>query len=354
MKRLALLDYARFFAALSVVIYHYTFNGIVNGKIGSITYNLDLIEITKYGYLGVEFFFMISGYVIFFSAKKRTASEFAGSRAVRLFPAYWFAVLFTSFFVFFWGGDSITVSLKQTVVNLTMVQTLFGIENVDGVYWTLLYEIIFYFATFLLLFFGQQKNLGIIFLCWPILFCLTYLLGFDKFPLLGGYYYFFSAGAIFAIMAEKFQYRALLGLIVLLILCVDFSTDKVDYLFETKGVNYSAPVITIVVVSFFILFFYQNSSNGRSLSLPMSSLLGGVTYPIYLIHAYFGYIIIDNIATESNKFMVYIFTLVIVMIIALFMNLFVEQYFNKFWKRFFFYTLTCPLSLLEKRFSTKE
>lgn len=101
MKRLQLLDYSRFIAAIMVVLYHYTFNGIENGKISTISHDESLVFFTKYGYLGVELFFMISGYVIFKSATGRTASEFAVGRATRLYPAYWFAVLFTSCFAFF-------------------------------------------------------------------------------------------------------------------------------------------------------------------------------------------------------------------------------------------------------------
>ena len=117
MKRLELLDYGRFFAAIVVVLFHYTFNGISNGKITSIAHTQSVIDLTKYGYLGVELFFMISGYVIFFSAKSGSASKFAVGRAVRLYPAYWFAVLFTSVFAFNWGGDLMSVQPRQIVVN---------------------------------------------------------------------------------------------------------------------------------------------------------------------------------------------------------------------------------------------
>ena len=151
MRRLELLDYGRFFAAIIVIFFHYTFNGIANGKIDSLTHVESLVDFTKYGYLGVELFFMISGFVIFHSAKNRTPAEFAVARAIRLYPSYWFAVIFTSIFAWFWGNDSMSVSLFQIMANFTLLQNYLGIENVDGVYWTLVYEIKFYILVFLIL-----------------------------------------------------------------------------------------------------------------------------------------------------------------------------------------------------------
>lgn len=70
--RMELLDYGRFFAAISVVAYHYSFNGIKGGKITSIDVVSPIAEsVFKYGYLGVDFFFIISGYVIFFLSLTR-------------------------------------------------------------------------------------------------------------------------------------------------------------------------------------------------------------------------------------------------------------------------------------------
>ena len=157
MKRLELLDYSRFFAAIIVVLYHYTFNGIANGKIASLEHIDSLIEFTKYGYVGVELFFMISGFVIFNSAKNRTPSQFAISRALRLYPSYWFAVFFTSIFALYWGGDLMSVYPIQIIANFTLLQNYLNIGHVDGVYWTLVYEIAFYALVFFLLILGLQN-----------------------------------------------------------------------------------------------------------------------------------------------------------------------------------------------------
>lgn len=343
MKRLELLDYGRFFAALIVVAYHYTFNGIVNGKIDSISHIPAVIEVTKYGYLGVELFFMISGYVIFFSAKNRSAAKFAESRAIRLFPAYWIAILFTSFFALQWGGDLMSVSPTQIVVNFSMMQSFVGIGHVDGVYWTLVYEISFYFAVFAFLFFGLQKYLDSIFVFWPILFFVAILFGIQSKPYLGGYYYYFSAGALFAVLANKFDRKAVLSLLVTYALCIYFSAGKAGQLTDSKGVEYSAIVIGVVVTSFFALFAYQNSKKGRSLSLPMSRMAGALTYPIYLIHAHFGYMFLSQFATEENKIAIYLLTVSIVLIVALTLHLVIEKRLHVAWKKLFYCTIYRPL-----------
>ena len=348
MKRLELLDYGRFFAALIVVAFHYTFNGIANGKIDSISHIPSVIEVTKYGYIGVELFFMISGYVIFFSAKNRTAAKFAESRAIRLYPAYWFAILFTSFFALLWGGDLMSVYPSQIVANFTMMQSFAGIGHVDGVYWTLVYEITFYFAVFAILFFGLQKHLNSIFIFWPAVFCIAIVAGIQSKPYLGGYYYYFSAGALFALLADKFDRRAVFSLVATYVLCLYFSVSQASHLTESKGVEYSAIVIGIIVTSFFLLFVFQNSKMGRSLSLPMSRMAGALTYPIYLIHAHFGYMFLSQFATEENKLAIYALTVSIVVLTALAVHLIIEKHLHFVWEKLFHYTLSRPLNYVQE------
>lgn len=348
MKRLELLDYGRFFAALIVIAFHYTFNGIANGKIDSINHIPSLIEVTKYGYIGVELFFMISGYVIFYSAKNRTAAKFAESRAIRLYPAYWFAILFTSFFAFLWGGDLMSVYPSQIIANLTMMQSFVGISHVDGVYWTLAYELTFYFAVFTILFLGLQNHLNSIFIFWPVLFCIGIVTGLESKLYLGGYYYFFCAGALFALLAEKYNIRAVLSLLTTYVLCLYFSVSQASNFTESKGVEYSETVIAAIITLFFLLFVFQNSTKGRSLSLPMSRITGALTYPIYLIHAHFGYMFLSQYATEENKLTAYALTFFIVLLTALAIHLIIEKQLHFVWEKFFHYTINRPINLLQK------
>lgn len=340
MKRLELLDYGRFFAAIIVLLFHYTFNGIANGKISSIEHIPGLIEVTKYGFLGVELFFMISGYVIFFSAKNRSASQFAVARALRLYPLYWFAVLFTAFFAFFWGGEKMAVYPAQIIANLTMVTPYLGYSYVDGVYWTLLCEIKFYLIVFVLLIFGLQNKLNAIFTAWPLVMLVAFLLGKDEeFAYMGSVYYYFVAGALFAIIKENPSIRAYLSLVVVYLLSVKFSIDRSITMNEAKGFAYSEIVVAVVVSAFYAWFLFLGTKRGASLSLPKSAILGALTYPIYLIHAHFGYMFISRFATEGNKVFIYILTTLIVFVVAYVMHHIIEVRMAGFWKPLFQQTL---------------
>lgn len=339
MKRLELLDYGRFFAAIIVVLFHYTFNGIVNGKIESIEHIKSLIDYTKYGYLGVELFFMISGFVIFKSARNRTPAQFAVSRAIRLYPSYWFAVIFTSAFALYWGGNLMTVYPSKILINLTLLQNYLGVSNVDDVYWTLVYEIKFYAFVFFLLLLGFQRHLNLIFMLWPFAMLGALISGYDYLPYLGGYFYYFAGGALFAILQKERTLANILSLAISFGLCLFFSTNKAQLYSESMGVSFSLPTVNFIIFCFFCFFIVQNTKEGQLVKLPFSKTLGALTYPVYLIHAHFGYMFITRYATEENKIFVYIITVSIVLIVSYFMYKVIETGLSKVWKVLFMSTL---------------
>jgi peptidoglycan/LPS O-acetylase OafA/YrhL len=339
MRRLELLDYGRFFAAIIVVLFHYTFNGIANGKIDSIIHVDSLIDITKYGYLGVELFFMISGFVIFHSATNRTPAQFVVSRATRLYPSYWFAVIFTSIFALYWGGDSMSVYPSQIIANFTLLQNYLGIGHVDGVYWTLVYEIKFYSLVFFILIIGLKKHLNILFMLWPIAMLGAYVSGYDYLPYLGGYFYYFSAGALFAMLQLDKSLKNILSIIISFFLCLLYSTSRALIKTESMGVEFSESIVGLIIIAFFAFFIVQNTKKAQLLKLPFSKTLGALTYPVYLIHAHFGYMFISKYATEENKFFIYIVTMLIVLSVSYFMHKVIEVRFANVWKTLFMSTL---------------
>ncbi|MEM7790540.1 MAG: acyltransferase [Verrucomicrobiota bacterium] len=338
MKRIQILDYARFAAAFAVLLFHYTYGGIRNGKIDSITHVDSIIQFTKHGHLGVEFFFMISGYVIFFSARYREAPAFAASRAKRLFPAYWVAIIFTSAFAIFLGGELMAVTPKMIIANFSMLQNYIGIENVDGVYWTLLYELRFYAAVFVILCLGLRRYLAGIFLAWPLMIIGFLLFDIQSSHLLIHYrYLYFAAGGLFALITEKSTVPRIASLLVTMFSCTYIGSSALS----------SIPK-AVIILSFFAFFGACLISKIRDLQLPMSRHCGAITYPLYLIHAHFGYMMLSVFASDANKVIVYPIVIASVLILSWGLHQLIEVRLSSFWSRFFSNALESPISNCEQ------
>src|SRR6266508_2773730 len=142
--RLAVLDGLRLFAALSVVFFHYV-GQEERGWEQSTRQMLEALHApASLGWLGVNLFFLISCFVICMSSWGRSLGAFFTSRVVRLYPAYWFAVVLTTAFVAVLPMLHGRRGGLQVLVNLTMLQTPLGVHPVDPVYWTLWVELHFY------------------------------------------------------------------------------------------------------------------------------------------------------------------------------------------------------------------
>jgi len=87
-NRLAALDGLRLVAALAVAGYHYTVAWRIDGTHLPQYFLPHAVHVTVYGFLGVELFFLISGFVICMSAWGRPLGAYFTSRVSRLYPAY--------------------------------------------------------------------------------------------------------------------------------------------------------------------------------------------------------------------------------------------------------------------------
>jgi len=137
--RIKELDVFRGLAAISVVLYHYTTR---YNKIFDSSYSVNL----KYGWLGVPVFFILSGFVIYLTVNKsEDALDFLKRRFIRLYPTFWVCLLITLGVEAFTGYFINEISVKDILMNFTMFHQFFGFEHVDGAYWSLLPELLFYY-----------------------------------------------------------------------------------------------------------------------------------------------------------------------------------------------------------------
>ncbi|MFB9593536.1 acyltransferase family protein [Streptomyces racemochromogenes] len=142
-QRLAVLDGIRVLAALAVLFYHYAVLASAWGRPTTEVFPVAR-QVAVYGWLGVEVFFLVSGFVICMSAWGRSVGDFAVSRVTRLFPAYWTAVVLTSLVLYAWPEVRSITRFTDVVVNLSMLQGGLGVPDIDDAYWTLFVELKFY------------------------------------------------------------------------------------------------------------------------------------------------------------------------------------------------------------------
>lgn len=94
--RLTNFDGLRGIAIILVVFYHYT--SYLRDQPNS------LYRIFNYGYHGVELFFIISGFVIYFTLDKyRDSTRFVIARFCRLYPVYWCSICLVLVLVYLKG-----------------------------------------------------------------------------------------------------------------------------------------------------------------------------------------------------------------------------------------------------------
>ncbi|GAA0659523.1 acyltransferase [Streptomyces thermocarboxydovorans] len=145
--RLRALDGLRLLAALMVAVYHYGGRGGEVAEAWGTSPKLQFPTLHTwfaYGCLGVQVFFVISGFVICMSGWGRTLGSFFASRAARLLPAYWCAVALVVAVFALPVVAYQAVAPSDALVNLTMLQMPLGADRVLGVCWTLWAELRFY------------------------------------------------------------------------------------------------------------------------------------------------------------------------------------------------------------------
>lgn len=304
--RLEYIDLLRFAAAVVVVCDHWLYNGISNGKVTSLG-GEPLLDVARYGSIGVAVFFVISGFVISKSAHGRSASQFAVGRFVRLYPAFWVALIVTTIVATLYGAPQFAVSPVQFLTNLTMVPTLLRQAPVDGVYWTLMYELSFYVVIFVAVLLRRQHWFRWIFPGWALLMLVIAFVAprLGELPILGNYYAFFVGGALLSTLA--LQGPSLLQTAGLLA-CVGTALRHA----LSSGFGYDPEAVSspelatwlVLVVASFALVALVLIPRAPSLVIPGSAMAGALTYPVYLLHAHLGYIALDALASRANVWVI--------------------------------------------------
>lgn len=301
-----LLDVLRFLSSVAV-FFHHTFA-------------------FHYGKLGVYLFFMISGFVIYFSLHKGL-KEYAIGRFLRLYPLFWICITLTYLVTLFYGNN---LSLDRYLIGLAMFNDGKIAQLIDGSYWTLTFELLFYFyiAVFVKLF--SAKKLEWFYISWLLISFFSFFLSFDQHiiaKLLSVRFApYFVFGGMLALLIDRYKVVDLktkilyVGTLITSALLPIYVSAKLraqqGTIFNFTGSF--EPDEMIIVELFFILmplavyFSYFSFAKAKTFS-KVCFILGGITYPLYLLHWKIG----DTVITangytygEVNYFSVAIATLI--------------------------------------------
>lgn len=289
MNRLMCLDGLRGIAAMAVVIFHYTY--YYNNIYG---HDIDVSPLLILARYGVHLFFMISGFVIFWTISRvNNPLDFIASRFARLYPTFWFAVTVTFLVVCAVSLPDRVVSFETYLANLTMFHEYASYGHVDGVYWTLTLELAFYFWILVIYCLRQLGNIEKILIVWVLVVNALPFIDADLYAggnwklnrlLIWDYIEFFAAGICF----YKYHTRThtvfthvLLAMTVLAI---------------WLGRN---PVIAVFLWGFYLVFYGAISGRIAILTSKPLVYLGTISYSLYLIHQNIGYAIIMEFYNRS-------------------------------------------------------
>ncbi|MGK5631342.1 acyltransferase family protein [Streptomyces sp. URMC 123] len=299
--RLRALDGLRLIAALMVALYHF---GGRDGEISrawgtSPAEQFPLAsQVFAYGCLGVQIFFVISGFVICMSGWGRPLRSFFASRVARLYPAYWVAVaLVTAVFALPWVVFE-AVSPSDALLNLTMLQQPLGADRVLGVCWTLWAELRFYalFALFVVLPGASRQRV--------VLFCAVWTLAAAvaeaanrrllDIVLMPEYAPYFIGGIGLYLVHRNRRDLTAWGIVTASYLIGQhYAVARLWHPPNPAFFSYrpSLGIVAVITAGFVavgaIALGYARWANWRWLTVA-----GALTYPFYLIHEHLGWVVV--------------------------------------------------------------
>ena len=285
-QRLTQIDGLRAIAALSVVAFHYTtrFDQIFH-HVAPTGFEFAL------GYLGVNLFFAISGFVIYMTLDGiRAPLDFVISRFSRLFPTYWSAVALTWVIVSIVGLPGYGVTWNEAIFNLSMLQSFFSVRDVDGVYWSLQVELLFYVWMLILWVTGMLHYSVAIFIGWvaiagmativeilwgmKVSFALKHFLLLEWIP-------WFALGMIAYLTLRERRFGLTHGIVVLAAIATVAARNHMPS--------------TIAAVAVFGIMWAASRQKLKLLEWKPLVFFGMISYPLYLVHEQIGWIVIAKV-----------------------------------------------------------
>jgi len=319
LARVEALDLLRLVAALAVVLFHYGFHSpSPHGPLDSALPEIG--PFSKYGFLGVPPFFVISGFVIAYSADGRSASAFAIARVTRIYPAFFFCMTVTFPAVLAFGAPHLHADVGQWAANVLIAAPALHESYIDSVYWTIVSELTFYGWVWLLIAAGLfRRRVDFVVLIWLAISLLNEMV-LDSFAirkvLLTNQSGYFSAGLLLYEMYLGRRSAAVQWLFALAAACaVSQAIVNAKELQDRFGVTFDGWTVTTICLAAILVVMF--GIRIRRVPLPASVVLavGGLTYPLYLLHQNIGYLAFKHLEHLARPGILVV-SIIVTMIVA--------------------------------------
>jgi peptidoglycan/LPS O-acetylase OafA/YrhL len=270
-ERLGSLDTLRGLSALAVCWFHFSGNRLAGDGL--------IRDSGTYGWLGVDVFFVISGFIIPYALHREGYTlanyrTFLLKRTARLYPPYLASVAIGFGLLVLYSvykqQPQVDFSARDLLLHLAFLNGFFGRPWLNSIYWSLAIEMQFYVLIGLLfpiLISGNvgRRYLGYAALVLPVIFLPSsvFLFHFGFLFLLGLVTFQFSSGLL-----DRSEYFLLLGVCALGI-------------FTVLG-------LTVVFAGAFAILMMRVLKQG----IRLTNMLGEVSYSFYLLHSSIGSLIL--------------------------------------------------------------
>jgi len=314
-QRLHALDGLRGVAILLVMGFHYFYH------LESFYYKSTLypygetfsnVLIFKYGYMGVELFFIISGFVIAMTLESSASViDFVVRRFVRIWPALIVSAVIT-FFLLNWSDAPFALTRRQfwpnflpslTLTPTSMWSGLFPkVDFVTGVYWSLVVEIRFYMIAVVLFWLSSRRNLARNLVIFTLVIYLARALLRRAMPGYNGVYDalfipdympWFAAGAVFYEL-YKGRLAKSAAAIMLAIMYVAIARISTNYAMIGRD-----PLVASTAALFLLALFWLLATKPASVRIfevrPLV-WIGECSYSVYLYHYAVGMVLISQVS----------------------------------------------------------
>ena len=292
MRKINNIQGLRGIAVLFVVLFHLT---KIEEKYGG---NITILpDIFNFGMIGVDFFFVISGFIMIYISHDKFQSfenskNFLYRRFARIYPTYWFYTIIV--LIIFIIKPSMVNSSQGNQVDILASFLLYpsNILPMVMVGWTLIHEVYFYCFFFLLFWLTPEKYIVKYLLIWAIIIIVLRLLLdtlFLQSPLINLLTHpltlEFITGAIFGKFFLIYQnihfksiYLMLIGFVIITLSGYSFYVQGYIPPQEWLRVVYlGIPALIILIISVFL-------ENNNVLFPKFLTYIGNASYSIYLSH----------------------------------------------------------------------